>query len=75
MHRPIVITGNAAQFADWCRRFCTNPAAVEYVETPEQLSAALERTSDVRLWGDCARNPAFGAFLTWRQSLQERRAG
>lgn len=63
MHRPIVIAGNRAQFVDWCRRWATNPAAVEYVETPEQLSAALRRTDDVRLFGDFAANPAYRAWL------------
>jgi len=75
VHRPIVIAGNAAQFADWCRRFLTNPVAAEYVESPEQLASALERTDDVRLWGDCTRNPAFRAYLTWRQSHRMRLAG
>lgn len=42
--------------------------AVEYVETAAQLAAALTRTDDVRLFGDCPRNPAYRAFLTWQRS-------
>lgn len=68
MHRPIVIAGNREQFSDWCRRWGTNPMAVEYVETAAQLAAALTRTDDVRLFGDCPRNPAYRAFLTWQRS-------
>lgn len=67
MHRPIVISGSREQFEDWCRVFRTNPTAATFVDSPEALVELFVSNSDVRLWGDYARNPAYSAYLVWQR--------
>lgn len=62
MYKPIVIAGNENQFADWCRATRTNPIAAVYVQTADDLRAALLRCRDVILWGDYQHNPAFREY-------------
>jgi hypothetical protein len=62
MHRPIVIAGSLAQFADWCRVHQTNPIAAIYVRSEAELRSALCKTRDVFLWGDYDQTPAYRAW-------------
>lgn len=68
MHRPIVIAGNRSQFEDWCRTYRTNPVAAQFIESAEDLEAALREHDDVRLWGTYEFNPAYRALKAWRPS-------
>ena len=69
VHRPIVISGNRAQFEDWCRTYRTNWSAAIYVDSPEALVELLRDNTDVRLWGDFTRNPAYPAYQAWQRRL------
>ncbi len=69
MHRPIVIAGSRAQFEDWCRNFRTNPNAAIYVDDARTFLELLDGgNTDVRLWGDFARNPAYQVWQIRRRA-------